>query len=657
PNLDLVTKQLLTYNFDDDQILEMKQHRQFVIIGDGYDESQQLVNLYDSNLLNLEGQWIAKMIVSCRSQYLSQDYLSRFIPQSSGHYDRPALHLFVEAVITPFLRDQIETYVGLYVPLEPRTWVIQDYMDKLAAIPNLMDLVRNPFLLTLALDTLPTLTEGKPDLSAIKLSRVVLYDAFVVYWLSVNQRRLESNALPADEREIFIQLLDAGFISMGIDFSTRLALAIFDKQGGNPVGNYNHLSDKTTWRAEFFGPKPEVHLLRESIPLTRSGNLHQFIHRTMLEYFFSCAVSNPSTTTDYDKFTPQQDPGTSVTCSLDPNGPLFKQDLLKEPSILQFLYERVPRSPVFKQQFLTAVEQSKSDPGYSRAAANAMATLVKARVRFNGADLRGIKIPGADLFGGQFDTATFQGADLTNTNLTRAWIRQADFTGAEMTGVKFGVLPLMTESCPVFCCALSSDGTTLAAGLKNGRISLYDTSTWEKFATLCRHTRRVTSVAFSPTGPWLVSGSHDNMVRLWDPQSQMSRTLEGHSSKVSKVIFSPDGCKFASASVDATVRVWNSESGKIELEYKGHERAVTSISWSPDGSRIASGSYDRSIQVWNPMTGAEVIEMQRSKRNSILCVEFSPDGRWIISTTSFISVTPPTTQFTGSWLSIVVILK
>lgn len=106
----------------------------------------------------------------------------------------------------------------MYVPLEPWTWATQDYMGKFAAIPNLMDLVRNPFLLTLALDTLPVLTEGKQDLSTIKLTRVLLYDAFVVYWLSVNKRRLESNTLSADEREVFIQLLDAGFISMGIDF-------------------------------------------------------------------------------------------------------------------------------------------------------------------------------------------------------------------------------------------------------------------------------------------------------------------------------------------------------------------------------------------------------------------------------------------------------
>ncbi|KAK3842561.1 MAG: hypothetical protein J3R72DRAFT_523465 [Linnemannia gamsii] len=216
----------------------------------------------------------------------------------------------------------------------------------------------------------------------------------------------------------------------------------------------------------------------------------------MLECFFSCAFFDPSATTDHDEFTPQQDPGASVTRSLDPDGPLFTQDPLKEPSILQFLYERVPHSPVFKQQLFAAVEHSRSDSGDSRAAANAMAILVKAQVRFNGADLRGIKISGADLFGGQFDTAKFQGADLTNVNLTRTWIRQVDFTGAEMTGACFGVLPLIEEACPV--------------------------------RTLEGHSNKVLKVAFSPDGCRIASASVDTTVRVDSSLGSTDRNRGDH---------------------------------------------------------------------------------------------------------------------------------
>src|SRR5688572_9508556 len=142
-------------------------------------------------MLNQPGQWNTKMVISCKSQYLGQDYRSRFIPQSSDHYARKRLDLFQEAVIAPSSKDQIKSYIDQYVPLEPRTWTTDDYMDKLTSIPNLLDLVKNPFLLTLALEGLPDAIAGKQDLSTIKLTRVQLYDVFVVHWLEVNKRRLE----------------------------------------------------------------------------------------------------------------------------------------------------------------------------------------------------------------------------------------------------------------------------------------------------------------------------------------------------------------------------------------------------------------------------------------------------------------------------------
>lgn len=63
-------------------------------------------------------------------------------------------------------------------------------MDKLTTIPNLLDLVKNLFLLTLSLEALSGVTEGEDDLSTIKITRVQLYDTFVRHWLAVNSRRL-----------------------------------------------------------------------------------------------------------------------------------------------------------------------------------------------------------------------------------------------------------------------------------------------------------------------------------------------------------------------------------------------------------------------------------------------------------------------------------
>jgi len=64
----------------------------------------------------------------------------------------------------------------------------------------------------------------------------------------------------------------------------------------------------------------------------------------------------------------------------------------------------------------------------------------------------------------------------------------------------------------------------------------------------------VSSVAFSHDGLWLVSGSGDGTVRIWDAETGVvQRTLEGHLDSVSSVAFSRDGRRLASCSYDSTV--------------------------------------------------------------------------------------------------------
>ncbi|UAW64649.2 pentapeptide repeat-containing protein [Mycoavidus sp. HKI] len=656
PEQDLIPKQLRKAGFTEPQIRALKEHHKFVLICDGYDESQQTHNLYTNNLLNQPGEWQAQMVISCRSEYIGLDYRDLFQP-TDGHYQDEST-LFQEAVITPFSEGQIKDYVRQYVSVIRPLWQESDYLQALKGIPHLQDLVKNPFLLTLSLEVLPRLVDLRKEFSTVRLSRVALYDQFVEQWLERGKKRLGKKELTGPEKKAFESLADEGFTQNGIVFLKNLSAAIYEHQAGHPVVEYSHFRDQETWKEAFFSREDEKHLLREALPLNRSGNQYRFIHRSLLEYGVARAVFEPQNKEHAKKvaFKPalarrgsvssilsfeSQTASKEATIAVEQpvlDSPLAKKNFVGEPSVLQFLVERVQQEPLFKQQLLAVIERSKIERtdnplrnAVRKAAANAITILVRAGVPFNGADLRGIQIPGADLSEGEFDSAQLQGADLRKVNLRAIWLRQANLSGAQMTGVQFGEWPFIQEEAGVLAYAYSPDGDACAIGLSNGNINLYDTASQAKIYALRGHADAVRSVAYSSQGGQFASGSRDTTVRLWDVTTGTVRhTLRGHTDEVNSVAYSPSGDQLASGSWDNTVRLWDVKTGTCLRTLDKHGDRVLSVAYSPQGGQLASGSWDDTVRLWDVKTGT-LLHTLRGHTHGINSVAYSPKGDQLAS--------------------------
>ena len=127
-------------------------------------------------------------------------------------------------------------------------------------------------------------------------------------------------------------------------------------------------------------------------------------------------------------------------------------------------------------------------------------------------------------------------------------------------------------------------------------IGLYGSFRW---IMAVRFWSSILTVAWSPDGETLASGSNDTNIILWDAESgKRLQTLEGHTRGVESVAWSPDGKALASGSYFNTIILWDADTGARLQTLEGD-----SVAWSPDGKRLVSGSYDNTIILWDADSG------------------------------------------------------
>ncbi|KAF8193560.1 WD40-repeat-containing domain protein, partial [Mycena galopus ATCC 62051] len=219
----------------------------------------------------------------------------------------------------------------------------------------------------------------------------------------------------------------------------------------------------------------------------------------------------------------------------------------------------------------------------------------------------------------------FQNLIQTSGALDIVWPPSETLVGKALDGHTGGVHSI----------AFSPNGRQIVSGSGDRTIRLWDVETGQQVGkALEGHTYEVRSVAFSSDGRHIISGSGDKTIRLWDVETgqQVGKALDGHTDWVRSVAFSSDGRHIFSGSDDNTIRLWDVETGKqVGKALDGHTLWVQSVAFSSDGRHIVSGSGDKTIRLWDVETGQQVGKALEGHTASVLSVAFSPDGRHIIS--------------------------
>ncbi|MBA2656729.1 MAG: NACHT domain-containing protein, partial [Tatlockia sp.] len=449
----------------------------FICVLDGYDELHTDKNLFlTNNLSALPG----KIIFTCRDEILKADYRQRFMPSNPEEG-------FSEFRLLPFDELQKEDYLLRYVKHNLTEWDLDTYKSKLASIPELNNLISNPFLLSITVKVLSEILQNHTQVNEVQrivLTRHEIYQAFIEQRFERQTEKLlkkdqEIKFLLENSSHVKKLIYRYGTTEMGLlrppciiietkqghkglsyaelfaRFTERMAKAMFkhhvkeinyDPADLIDIPQQSISSSKFStfnWQTNFLDIRhdPGLEILLNAAPIISVGtNKYCFIHPSVLEFFAAKHLFN----------------GALLYSWVLGEHNLNVSGLLDQTAIVKMLAERVKNQPEFAEALWEIIKMSRSEPTIWRAAANAITILNQAGVSFSGKNLRHIRIGGidgnkswgADLSRGVMDGADFGNADLRYVNFTNAWISAACFDGACMDGVVFGEQPWLDIDIP-----------------------------------------------------------------------------------------------------------------------------------------------------------------------------------------------------------------
>jgi WD40 repeat protein len=179
----------------------------------------------------------------------------------------------------------------------------------------------------------------------------------------------------------------------------------------------------------------------------------------------------------------------------------------------------------------------------------------------------------------------------------------------------------------VLSVAWSPDGTQIASGSQDRTARLWQWPSGKELFVLKEHGDTVNRVCFAPDGKALYTASTDHNLRRYDlPACTLLRTYSGHNEAVSAMAVSADGKKLVSAGIEPALKWWNADTGDVIANAGGHSAAVNEMAISKDGKTLITASADNTARVWDAIGTGQQRALEGSA-DWLFAVAISPDGK------------------------------
>ncbi|CAO3662738.1 unnamed protein product [Umbelopsis ramanniana] len=148
----------------------------------------------------------------------------------------------------------------------------------------------------------------------------------------------------------------------------------------------------------------------------------------------------------------------------------------------------------------------------------------------------------------------------------------------------------------------AKQGQVVFSASLDGTVRAFDLVRYRNFRTFTSPTPvQFTSLAVDPSGEVICAGSMDSFeIYVWSVQTgKLLDILEGHEGPISSLAFSPTGLLLVSGSWDQTARTWDVFGRKKSVETYKHTSDVLAVAFRPDGKEIATSTLDGQISFWD----------------------------------------------------------